>query len=287
LLGYGDRARRAGNHVVALPEAVYRLEIRGGDAYAMYGSDTTRMTLWRWGGDEAMAPTSWLSDVVHFALANMPVATTLVPDPDAPIWDPRVDASTQSWGPHRDRLANQDDGTAAWSTPTPFMGPVGPIACERDVCCFTSLGYFVTCWSRDTAWHESPTQPIGGYAHFRGDRVHPDYLRADVRDPALRDDIRMAPTPGGGLEVCIGRSVPSELVATYAGVALWCADARELAEAPTSNFDDRLRPDVERYSADGRAARSRADWDAMCLDITPNQWRCWGMHEGWGYPPVP
>ena len=34
LLGYGDREPRAGNHRIALPEPVYRLEIRQGDAIA-------------------------------------------------------------------------------------------------------------------------------------------------------------------------------------------------------------------------------------------------------------
>jgi hypothetical protein len=96
LLGYGDREPRAGNHRIALPEAVYRLEIRQGDAYAMFGTDTALVSLWRWGGDAALAPVEWLPNTVRtFALGNMPMAG--VADPTWPFFSD-VASNVQAWG---------------------------------------------------------------------------------------------------------------------------------------------------------------------------------------------
>jgi hypothetical protein len=282
LLGYGDREPRPGNHRIALPEPVYRVEFRQGDAYAMFGIDTTLMRLWRWAGESALAPVEWLAGVVEFALGNMPMAAQST-------W-PTQDV--RAWGPHRDRLANEDDTEPPWALPTPFIQAPLLDDCGRDVCCF-SYSRFLGCWGPHTTWRESPSQPWGAYVPTPGTAADAPYERylEDHGGLLLRDEVRMAPMPGGGSEVCIGRLIPPDVAAAHrAGgtiPALWCADARRLAELPHSVIDERLRPEPDRYSADGRPASSRSDWDAMCLDLAPNHWRCWGLHEGWGHPPIP
>jgi hypothetical protein len=293
LLGYGDREPRPGNHRIALPEPVYRVEIRQGDAYAMFGTDTTPLRLWRWAGDSALVPVEWLAVVRDLALGNMPMAPQSEPDPTSPPWAPRSIDDVRAWGPHRDRLANREDTEPPWEVPTPFIPTTMPIACARDVCCFI-VNRYLACWGAHTTWLESPSQPWGAYVDTPGsmeDRPYARYLEDSTHDFLLRDDIRMSPTPEGGSEVCLGRPIRPDIAAAHraAGTipALWCADARRLAELPHSVIDERLRPEPDRYSEDGRPARSRPDWDAMCLDLAPNHWRCWGLHEGWGHPPIP
>jgi hypothetical protein len=297
LLGYGDREPRAGNHRIALPEAVYRLEIRQGDAYAMFGTDASGVTLWRWGGGSATAPLRWLQgEVGHFAFGNMPIASHAYPDPTAPPWEPmRMIGEVVAWGPHHDRLANRDDTEPPWTEPTRIIRTTLPVACARDVCCLVIADQFLGCWGPPTPWLESPPQPIGAYASIRAgaaeDPVHVLQFVSGPPDFPVRHEIRMAPTPGGGSDVCVGRAMSADAAATFraAGAlpSLWCADARRLAELPNTVLDERLRPEPDRYSEDGRPARSRPDWDAMCLDLAPNHWRCWGLHEGWGHPPIP
>ncbi len=295
LLGYGDREPRAGNHRIALPEAVYRLEIRQGDAYAMFGTDTTEARLWRWAGDDALAPREWVARVFHFALGNMPMAAMIgtSPAPGTTTFE-----YTVSWGPHHDRLANRADSEPPWSGPTAavaFGGPSVSIACERDVCCrFT--GTNVMCWGRETWWLEGHAfQPYGAYVlteppHGRREDGYLSYFESTYHGRYDREDIRMAPMPGGGVEVCLGRAIPDEEFEWFERrvPALYCLDARALAAAPPGPvFEPLLLGDPDRYSPDRRPARTRPDWDAMCLDLAPNHWRCWGLHEGWGHPAIP
>jgi hypothetical protein len=296
LLGHGDREPRPGNHRIALPEPVYRVEIRQGDAYAMFGTDTTEARLWRWAGDDALAPREWVSRAYHFALGNMPMVGAIGRTP-APGTD-RFDY-TLSWGRHHDRLANREDSEPPWPEPTLAAnhggGPATSLACERDVCCRFSDAHILVCWGRETFWVEPPTnQPTGPfievtYPSGERDDGYTSYL-GGARSGYDREDIRMASRPGGGVEVCLGRAISDETFAWLGrwAPALYCADARELASAPRGTMiATRLRGDPERYSPDRRPARSRPDWDAMCLDLAPNHWRCWGLHEGWGHPPIP
>jgi hypothetical protein len=288
LLGYGDREPRAGNHRIALPEAVYRLEIRQGDAYAMFGADTALVSLWRWGGDAALAPVEWLPNTVRtFALGNMPMAG--VADPTWPFFSDLA-SNVQAWGPHRDRLANREDGEPPWEVPTPFFRGAATVACARDVCCVDRPD-FLGCWGRATPWLMTSPQPDGAYVskNFHLPPGSP-YFAFFGDDPWLtppRSAMRMAPTPDGGSEVCVGQQIPTRYLTFRERPALWCADARRLSELPYTVVDEVLRPEPDRYSADGRPASSRPDWDAMRLDLAPNHWRCWGLHEGWGHPAIP
>ncbi len=252
LFGLGDRGPHRGVHVVPVPEGATTFFTWGGEGYALLPNGPVMVgglqhhDVWRWGGADARSPVRWLTRAYDLQVANMPVASV---DPFPALTDWFV-----SWGPHRDFLSMQPEGTSAWTSPTALPAYAGyGLACADDVCCeYTSA---VQCWGR------------------RSRRDRDDAARAFSR--AGMSNVRVAPM-GDHVEVCVGFQLgPDRELSSFA-----CTNASALADAPSDTIVE-MSPRFAAYSATVPSAR--VDWQAMCLQRRPDWWQCWGTHDGWGH----
>ena len=271
LLGQGHTRPLAGTWPIPISGPVAQMVSWNGEAIA--GATSSRLTaLWRWGGRGwARAPENvgsgrdW-----RLSIGDMVSVYRL--------WGSGEELGAM-WGPHRSYLAGLPDSAPPWVTPT-GVTPVG--ACHRGVCC-----------SQTRCWGGRPYDDERGGIDVPRSIVDPHgYSNRPERDCPLpysnmgEENYAVSVLLGeDGRErvcrrVCYGHATESRAPPGHHW-RIACGDVETVLAAETTVLE--IVPEMT--LEDERYARSRVDWQAMCVQHRPDWWECWGSHTGWNNPP--
>lgn len=288
LLGYGDDIRRSGYHRILFPADVVSMLSWGGDAYVLLdiarGRFRPNHVLHRWGGaGRNRSPELVYSYVFEISIGDMPAASTF---DDASSTRPAF--PLMMWGPHRSGLSQMPAGTPDWESPQPIEHSPHLSKCFRNLCCGgwqTGIGpRAIVCWGRtptdDWSWSTlGAAIPASTVELASG-----TYTIRDVPPSGeLYDQHFLAPDGAGGTRVCGRYQYRIDDAAPYRNL-LACGDAAAIDD---SGWEGGTVAAIPEMSTADAYARSRVDWQAMCLQHAPNDWQCWGAHDGWGHPAIP